>query len=184
MKQRTNLQGFTLIELLVVIAIIAILGGLLLPAVTKVKQKGYETKARTEVKSLEAALRQFFAEYGRYPLDNNTADKTYGISVANGDIIRILRAIDAGPNANHRVNPRRISFLDVDENSLDSSGNLLDPWRRQYIIALDTRFNNDLAFDASTRLPPMQGRTIGVFSLGPQGTMGATNNYITSWKSN
>jgi len=64
-------SGLTIVEMLVVVGIIAILVGLLLPAISMVKKSATEAKQKVQLAAIDVALVAFRDDYGDYPPSDN-----------------------------------------------------------------------------------------------------------------
>ncbi len=136
--QKKDSMGFTLLELLTVMAIIGILAGLLLPALSKQKQRALKQKAQAEVSSIATALRSYYTEYTRWPINPST---TQTWTNDNYVVLEYLLA-------DHADNPRQIHFIDLQSKTTP----LCDP------------FKSNLPYRVEINVT---GNFVRVWSLGP-----------------
>ena len=168
--------GFSLLELLIVVGIITILLGLLLPALRAVTRHSRRIAAQHETKMIEAAWKQYYATYARWPTNSGAIGETI-----SGTLAAMLQGIPDKGDEGFELNPRRLRFVDFTR--LNGDGDPVNPWLLRdgyYHVRFDTDFDGIIPAD-----PPISNdvpRDVIVWTYNADRQPGDPEYVVGSWR--
>jgi prepilin-type N-terminal cleavage/methylation domain-containing protein len=113
-KRKEGQKGFTLIELMIVVAIIGILAAIAIPQFASYRTKGYNTKAKAELKSAYTACQAYFSDHPTVTTCDAAGAQAGGFNNSNDVVITVTNtapttwnatAYHTGGNTTYTVNP-------------------------------------------------------------------------------
>lgn len=163
MIKRKN--GFTLMEMLAVIFIMAVIAGIMLPALRRVREGGRVTHARNEINQLITALQMYAEDWGGYPDDDGALHLNEWKEEHDPDA-------DYGKYSSRNLlaELRSLNYLDWTLPQLieEVTQNALDPWENPY------------RYRSNTPTVVGLGVAFNLYSAGPDRTYG-TEDDIINW---
>jgi len=125
-------SGFTLVELLVVVAIVGILAAIAIPQFAEFRKRGYDSRARSDLRNIVTAEESYFLEHDQY-IDVSTNPATGVLSngglpamqfASRGVVMAIVTAGSSySANSCHQQGLKQFSLTSV--NPGDVTGTLL-----------------------------------------------------------
>jgi len=166
-------NGFTLIELLVVIAIIAILIGLLLPAVQKVREAAARAKSQNNIKQIALAMHNFNDAYqGKLPqlVDTGTnAPTTGGFQSIFFNILPYIEQ-DNVYRLFNKTSPNQTSYYSTTAAFTGSSANII----QTFLSPADSTASNGTTQAVAVTVAPAPATATG-YSASFTGTYATTS---------
>ena len=131
-------SGFTLIELLLVLVILAVLAAVVVPKFTGQSERARETRAGTDITTIEGALERFEIDAGRYPTNdeglNALVERPGNVTEWNGPYIKQLPKDPWGAEYQYRYpgthNPNGFDLFTFGKDGREGNDDI-DNWTRK-----------------------------------------------------
>jgi prepilin-type N-terminal cleavage/methylation domain-containing protein len=157
-------RAFTLIEMIIVISIISVLLGLLYGSLERARKFSRRAIAFSEVKNIEAGLKQYYAHYHDWPPDtfyDSLSQKPLTSGGDGGFVIDANAALmlqgsitDNSPQGLRDANPDRLPFVEFARFSTEAQGQSvpINPFRITTATALSRQYKVLFDLDGDSKI--------------------------------
>jgi len=154
--------AFTLIELLTVISIIAILMGILFPAISSVRESARKVSAKNDELNIVNAVKAYYTEYGKYPINSGSGASPTAGTYLSGTTTYSYVDYDDGTLGTNNSNDKLIDVLRNNVNSV-ANGTIVSSLNPRQIVFLDAPSVKNLSQPTSGVIPTSGTGKIGVY---------------------